>query len=109
MGLEDLRSQKAVFQTSWGSEGIDETVGHELITVTSGTGDIKAHCSILSPCVYDLEFSVIIQNKLLYVFSMCVDWRAAVGVSSILGPRVIQSSGYPLPAKPTHQSNYLFS
>lgn len=83
-----------MFQTSRGSGGVDETVGHELITVTSGTGDIKAHCSVLSPCVYDLEFSVIIQNKLLYVCSMCVDQRAAVGVSSLLGPRVIQSLGW---------------
>lgn len=83
-----------MFRTSRGSGGVDETVGYELITVTSGTGDIKAHCSVLSPCVYDLEFSVIIQNKLLYVCSMCVDQRAAVGVSSLLGPRVIQSSGW---------------
>lgn len=67
-----------MFQTSRGSGGVDETVGHELITVTSGTGDINAHCSVLSPCVYDLEFPVIIQNKLLYVCSMCVDQRAAV-------------------------------
>lgn len=92
--LRRLEGRKGCVSDPSGESGCrGNSVGHELISVISGTGHIKVHCSALPACVSDWEFSVtVLKGILCYTFSMCGGQRTSLWVSGL--SMVVGSSGH---------------